>query len=137
MKTCSRCKQDKPLDHFHKSSRMKDGVQSSCKSCMAESYTRSRKAKQDHYQDVAKQRRHKNVDLMREWKESKGCHVCKEDFGPCLELHHLDPSEKEGDPAAIASMSFSAFLQEAEKCVVLCANCHRKVHAGKINLGFA
>lgn len=134
MKTCSRCKEDKPLDEFHKSSRMKDGLQSSCKSCMAEAYTRSRKAKQSHYQGVAKQRRQKNVDLMREWKENKGCQVCGESFGPCLELHHLDPNEKEGDPSNLAQVSFVKFLQEAEKCVVLCANCHRKVHAGFIGV---
>ena len=137
MKTCSRCKQDKPLDEFHKSSRMKDGLQSSCKSCMAESYNRSRKQKQSHYQDVARQRQQKNVDLMREWKENKGCQECGENFGPCLELHHVDPSEKEDHPSSLAYQSFNAFLQEAEKCVVLCANCHRKVHAGKINLRFA
>jgi len=134
MKTCSRCKTDKPLHHFHRSSRMKDGLQSSCKSCMAESYTRSRKAKQSHYQEVAKSRRQKNVDLMREWKEDRGCKACGESFGPCLELHHLDPNKKEGDPSSFTYASFEKFLNEAEKCVVLCANCHRKVHAGLIGV---
>ena len=137
MKNCSRCKEDKPVEEFHKSSRMKDGIQSSCKSCMAESYRRSRKAKQGHYQEVARIRQQKNVELMREWKTDKGCQVCDENFGPCLELHHIDPNEKEGHPSDFIGTSFNAFLQESKKCVVLCANCHRKVHAGKINLGFA
>jgi hypothetical protein len=60
---------------------------------------------------------------------------CSEKFGPCLELHHLDPTLKEFDPAEGAGKSWNAFLVEAEKCVVLCANCHRKVHHGVISIG--
>lgn len=134
MKTCSRCKQDKPLDEFHKSSRMKDGRQSSCKNCMSESYTRSRKLRQTHYQEVAKIRRNILQEQMAEWKSSRGCTCCDETFSPCLELHHTDPSEKEGDPSSFTNVSFRAFLKEAEKCVVLCANCHRKVHHGVLTI---
>lgn len=137
MKTCTRCKQDKEVTEFYKTVRMKDGLQPSCKSCMNVSYNQSRKKKQPHYQKIARLRGRKNIDLMREWKEARGCKCCGENFGPCLELHHLDPEQKENDPSTLAISSFNAFLQEAEKCIVLCANCHRKVHAGKINLGFA
>lgn len=134
MKTCSKCNQDKPLTEFHKQTRSKDGYQPACKSCMNVAYNNSRKKKQGHYQEVARQRQQKNVDLMREWKESRGCQICGENFGPCLELHHTDPSNKEDHPSGLISNSFQAFLQEAEKCVVLCANCHRKVHHGALTI---
>ena len=32
------------------------------------------------------------------------------------------------------SLKFETLLKEIEKCVCVCANCHRKIHAGIINL---
>lgn len=34
MKTCTKCKEDKPLDGFHKDSKTTDGVRSRCKLCL-------------------------------------------------------------------------------------------------------
>lgn len=134
MKTCSRCKETKLFTDFCKKSNSKDGHQPACKSCMAVSYNQSRNKKKDHYQQVAKARRHQLQEQASAWKTAQGCAKCEESFGPCLELHHLDPNEKEGDPSSFVNISFEAFLAEASKCVVLCANCHRKVHAGLFKL---
>lgn len=101
---------------------------------MNESYTRSRKKNQQHYQQVEKERNVRNTQRIREWKSDKGCMVCGEKFAQCLELHHLDPSTKEFSSAEAFNKSWETFIVEAEKCVVLCANCHRKVHAGNIIL---
>jgi hypothetical protein len=134
MKTCSRCKEEKPFDDYYRTKHAKDGRQAACKICMRGAYNSSRKKKQGHYQAIAKERYAKNTAKMREWKEERGCVVCKETFAPCLELHHLDPNEKERNPSEMYAHSFENFLKEAEKCVVLCANCHRKVHHGFIGL---
>ena len=46
-----------------------------------------------------------------------------------LELHHLDPSTKEVKMANTgASPSFEKYLEEANKCILLCDNCHREEH---------
>lgn len=131
MKMCTQCNQQKSFDLFCKNVRAKDGFQSACKQCMAVHYKRNRLAKLDHYRTVQDIKRQRNVQAVREWKESRGCLICKEKDYVCLDLHHLDPSVKEADPSKLASKSFSAFLKEAEKCVVLCSNCHRKVHANR------
>ena len=64
-------------------------------------------------------------------KEERGgaCERCG--YNRCmeaLEWHHLDPAEKEsrvlGSTASIARQR-----AEAEKCILLCANCHREIHA--------
>jgi len=34
-KTCSKCKEEKPLEDFHKDTQKKDGLSSSCRICMA------------------------------------------------------------------------------------------------------
>lgn len=46
-----------------------------------------------------------------------------------LDLHHLDESSKQfGFGSGIRSCS--QYLEEARKCILLCANCHRELHAG-------
>lgn len=130
MKICTRCKLEKSVTEFCKNVRRKDGYQAACKSCMNVSYTNSRTKKQGHYLQVAKVRYAANTTRIREWKEARGCMFCSEKFSPCLELHHLDPTTKEFDPSEGSTKSWETFLKEAEKCVVVCANCHRKVHHG-------
>ena len=134
MKKCARCGIEKSEDNFCKSRRMKDGYQSACKLCMADSWRKSREKKKDHYKAVQKDREKRNRSIIKEWKRAQRCFVCGESDPCCLDLHHTDPSEKEFNPSDIAHISVAAFMNEASKCIVLCANCHRKVHAGAINL---
>jgi hypothetical protein len=67
-----------------------------------------------------------------EWKRARGCTVCGETEPWVLDMHHLDPNEKEANSAQSATLK--TFLKEADKCVLLCSNCHRKVHAGVLRL---
>ena len=64
--------------------------------------------------------------------KSMGCRVCGEAEPIALDFHHLDPAQKDGSP--LRQSSVKRALAEAAKCVILCANCHRKVHAGLIVL---
>jgi predicted HNH restriction endonuclease len=64
------------------------------------------------------------------------CRLCGFDEHPAaLQFHHLDPEEKEfhlggqGHSRGIARMR-----AEAEKCILLCANCHALVEAGVKNV---
>jgi hypothetical protein len=48
-----------------------------------------------------------------------------------LEFHHLDPSHKDFDWSQKGvSRAWSKVVVELDKCAMLCANCHREVHAG-------
>lgn len=47
-----------------------------------------------------------------------------------LEFHHLDKSSKEFNPSKGYKRSWEVLKAELDKCVLLCANCHREVHAG-------
>ncbi len=66
------------------------------------------------------------------------CYVCG--YNKCnraLEFHHLDPALK--DPILFRRISNSkrnikADLVELDKCVLLCANCHREVHDNLVDL---
>ncbi len=57
------------------------------------------------------------------------CKLCG--YNKCiqaLEFHHINPEEKEFKPADMARYSWKKVQKELDKCVLLCANCHREVH---------
>ena len=57
------------------------------------------------------------------------CRICGYDKTPsALEFHHIDPSSKEKEPHLLNSLSWDKQKEELDKCILLCANCHREVH---------
>lgn len=70
-------------------------------------------------------------DWIREIKSDLSCLYCKEEAIECLDFHHRDPKEKDVTIAAAVKNGWGKerILKEIEKCDVLCANCHRKLHA--------
>jgi len=59
------------------------------------------------------------------------CTTCKQDFHPSVyEFHHKDPTTKDRDPSKMMSLSKVKLQNELDKCVLLCANCHRIEHHG-------
>lgn len=56
------------------------------------------------------------------------CSVCEETHPACLEFHHVNPSEKDFTLGKIVSSPKAVILAEIKKCIILCANCHRKLH---------
>ena len=52
-----------------------------------------------------------------------------------LEFHHVDPADKSfGISFGGVTRGIEALRAEAEKCVLLCANCHAEVEAGVASL---
>jgi hypothetical protein len=48
-----------------------------------------------------------------------------------LEFHHLETSRKDfGISGKGYTRSWSKVSEELDKCMLLCANCHREIHAG-------
>lgn len=79
--------------------------------------------------------RERNRALYDDYKKTLCCKLCGEDESSCLDFHHLDPTKKEYSiSSAPRHKSFKKIMEEIEKCIVLCSNCHRKVHAGVIVL---
>jgi hypothetical protein len=78
-------------------------------------------------------RRQKIKQMAVEYKGGK-CSICG--YGRCitaLEFHHLDPNEKDfGVAKNGASRSWEKTKIELDKCIMVCANCHREIHEGLI-----
>ena len=63
------------------------------------------------------------------FKGSLHCARCNENHIACMDFHHINPSEKEYEVSAlISSKMFTKAYKEIKKCIVLCSNCHRKLH---------
>jgi len=61
--------------------------------------------------------------------DSKSCVKCGESDNACLDWHHTDPTQKDGSVSRLLSRrSKQTILEEIDKCICLCANCHRKLH---------
>jgi 5-methylcytosine-specific restriction endonuclease McrA len=78
--------------------------------------------------------RTKAKKFLTDYKESRGCFTCKESFGPALEFHHLHGKDSAISTLVRTVVRPAKLLKEIQKCVVLCSNCHRKVHYGGLTL---
>lgn len=83
-------------------------------------------------QERANKHRKHYKNLLIQYKGGK-CIVCGYNR-VALDFHHLDPNMKDFGIGTIGSYSLDMLKKEADKCVLLCANCHREFHAGLIKL---
>jgi len=64
-----------------------------------------------------------------------GCEICGYNkYYGALEMHHEDPSKKEYGMREMRSMAWEKIVKEMEKCILLCANCHREAHAQNLDV---
>ena len=84
---------------------------------------------------AVKKRRRKVREMAIEHKGGK-CQNCG--YKKCLEsleFHHVRKDIKSfGISAKGYTRSWKAIREELEKCIMLCANCHRELHAGLLDM---
>lgn len=76
-------------------------------------------------------RRNELRQWFRDYKATLSCVKCSESHIACLEFHHPNGEGTEViRPGLLASRGWSKkrVLVALKKCIVLCANCHRKEH---------
>jgi 5-methylcytosine-specific restriction endonuclease McrA len=117
-KRCPKCGQVKPLIEFYKPNGRKNV--SWCRICMTA-------------QIVERQHECKKQAVIY---KGGGCKVCGfNDYFGALEFHHLDPKEKDiGFSRMSRRFLTNDMIRELDKCILLCSNCHRMVHAGIIEI---
>jgi transposase len=83
---------------------------------------------------VAERRRRVKASLVAD--AGGACLLCGYDRCPgALQFHHVDPATKRFHVALRgAARSLERMREEAQKCVLLCANCHAEVEAGVAEL---
>lgn len=135
-KICSKCKTEKELSDFRRDKSKKDGRQSYCKLCARDHFkSRYSESYGESYNKRNVERRNRHAEMLQEYKHDKSCLCCDESENICLDFHHVDPTSKSFTVSGQSmGRNWEQIEQEISKCVLLCSNCHRKFHAGLIDL---
>ena len=133
MKTCSKCKEVKPLADFHRNRAKSDGRASYCKPCMKiRNYAYYRNTPERNTQRQASRERSKAAARTLVWSylTSHPCVDCGNPDPVVLEFDHVR-GEKVRSISEMVCRGTSAAIIEEEiaKCEVRCANCHRRATA--------
>ncbi len=136
MKKCSNCKLEKDESEYHKDSSRKDKLCNKCKVCnnsltLTSYHATTRKSDVIARAKAFRQRLKNRLD---EYKFLSGCCNCDECEPVCLDFHHVNPDDKVSEIGNVLfQKSIRLLAIEIRKCILLCSNCHRKFHAGKID----
>jgi hypothetical protein len=137
-KLCANCGFEKPYIDFRVKNSNKDGLELLCSICLNERNQKLyAKNKEQRHKNIYARKKKRSI-LIREFilqiKRTRGCGFCNINNPTCLDFHHIDSLDKVFNLSQ-ASQGFSKerIEEEVEKCVIICGNCHRKLHAGKLD----
>ncbi len=88
----------------------------------------------EQHREQAKRSFLRGTEFLNEYKASRGCCMCGENTPAVLDFHHF--GEKTRMVATMRKYSIKRMMAEIDNCVILCSNCHRKLHAGLIDLDY-
>ena len=134
MKTCTKCGVKKSIIDFAKNKSKPDGLQAHCRECKKLNDARHYAANKEKQQERNQRNKQLCIQEMNEYKAERGCCLCDETDPCCLDFHH--PNEDKDLSVSVFAWTAcrNKMWAEIEKCVIVCANCHRKVHAGKATI---
>jgi hypothetical protein len=96
---------------------------------------RKQKYHKNNYVEINGKKRNRTREKKDKLVQSKGgrCEHCQQSFSHphVYDFHHKDPTTKEfgiGWALTRTSISIEDLLKEVDKCLMLCANCHRIEH---------
>lgn len=84
----------------------------------------------ERFREHNKKNRAKASQYIQEIKQGKSCSRCGWKEHPCaLDFHHTDPTTKYKEIACmVRTHSIKRIQEEIDKCILVCANCHRILH---------
>ena len=126
-KKCGKCKEIKKISEFNKKGK---SYQYLCKDCNKFNLKQHYKNNKPKYLVKNKLRKKKCIKWWKEFKSQFICTRCGESHQACIDFHHINKNNKKYNIAHMVGrgLSIERIKIELKKCIVLCANCHRKEH---------
>lgn len=133
-KTCTGCKEIKPVEEFAFRNKAKNIRRANCKKCIKKydsiRYVKNRQDIRERNKKHHKMSIERNSRYIYEFLKNSSCIDCEEKDPVVLEFDHVNEDKK----YAIGDMVWGSFStktiqKEMDKCEVRCANCHKKRHA--------
>jgi hypothetical protein len=130
-KVCRRCGRGQPIDEFQRMARTADKRHPYCKTCKR-AYNRAHYEKnRARYIELVTRKKRERLPInrlrLREYLLGHPCVDCGESDPVVLEFDHRDPATKTTEVGrTLANYDWKRIDKEIEKCVVRCANCHRR-----------
>ena len=113
-KKCTQCGKILPITEFHWRNKAKGQRRSECKYC---------------HNKHMNQKNAENRATIQNLKKETVCQKCGESRWYLLDYHHIDPTTKKNTVARLTiHSSLENALEEIDKCIPLCSNCHREFH---------
>jgi hypothetical protein len=131
LRACIWCQQLKPLSAFAFKNAASGTLNSHCRKCHA-AYRRKhyRENRSTYFRQAIAQTRRKMGEAkarLHGYLLEHACIDCGETNVAALDFDHVDPSTKETTVSQLTGRrTWNAIRREMDKCVVRCANCHRK-----------
>ena len=117
-KVCHDCGRELPVTEFNYWNKANRTYMNICKECEKKKNAKKHEEKKEIINTL----------------KSCGCCCCDENDINCLDFHHIDPEEKDFNMSAAPNKTTKKIIEEASKCIVVCSNCHRKIHAGVLDI---
>lgn len=142
-KKCSVCQVEKNESCFAFKNKQLGKLQSHCKECQSKYHKKHYLDNKKYYGNKRKlnNRKYRTMGkkFIDEYKSNSCCYFCKENTPCCLDFHHLDPNAKDSNISQMKghARNIETIMKEIDKCLVICSNCHRKLHAGLIEVNTA
>jgi len=98
---------------------------------MARKEKRTYADRAEYMKKAVADRRRKLKQMVVEYKGGV-CTICGyKKYVGAFDLHHLDSTKKDfGLSTRGLTRSWEKIKAEADKCILVCANCHREIHGG-------
>lgn len=114
-KICSICHRQLPITDFYYKDKEHKILSSHCKKC---------------HNNFVKMRHLQKQNVIEQIKSELGCAKCGDKRGYIIDFHHKNPEQKSDGISQMLrhNSKKETIIDELQKCIPLCANCHREFH---------
>jgi hypothetical protein len=136
-KRCNKCGKIKRADDFHFKDKAKGVLRDRCKSCWSKYHRQHYLANKATYIsnaiEVKRKLRRENRILLLEYLSTHPCIDCGESDPVVLEFDHVNGDKTNNVAELTRYYGWDKVIKEIMKCVVRCANCHRRRTAKQLS----